>query len=558
MSLNLRTLEAKAVAIPARFFWGILAPTVLALSSSYAALVMRSANWAATQRLRAIYPDDETRTHILPHDGMPIRAFTAGAWERAQVLFGVGALLLLATWLLLGLALPAGRRELQALGTELRLAGSRAWQAWRALPVWQRRVFASNLLLLSGVRLYLGWTLMWNDDATSYDLFVRHGLVAVGAYYPLPNNHELSNLISLGFYQLYPGFWWSMRLPVLLTSTAGTVLLFLILVRRLGYWPALLAAGAASWLNPSLYYAAHGRGYWLLLLLTGLLFWALLALLDPPRAVARERAAWLLLVGAGVLGSYAVPTFAYVLFSAWSWLGWQALRRRQWALLGRAVLAGLLVLGGSAICYGPTLYVSGWRALVDNPYLYPQPLYQQPHTWQALPTYLWLLESYLGGQLHWGAFVPLLALSVFGWAAWQARAGHLPAAGQQQLQQVGWPALWFMGSAYVLLPVLRVLPPERTWLYKSWFCFVLLAVGLAQWSWPRARRWALGMVVGLFASYQVSALLLDHRGYWQYHANHSPGYKQPRAYEWFATHIDVPYPGGPVAPPATVLPKKAK
>jgi hypothetical protein len=62
------------------------------------------------------------------------------------------------------------------------------------------------MLLLTAVRLYLSWTLVWFDDATSYHLFVRHGLLAVGAYYPLPNNHELSNLISLGFYQVHPDF----------------------------------------------------------------------------------------------------------------------------------------------------------------------------------------------------------------------------------------------------------------------------------------------------------------------------------------------------------------
>jgi hypothetical protein len=91
-------------------FLGILAPLILALSSSYAALVMSSANWAMTQRLRAIYPDDETRNHFFPHDGMPIRSFTAVGWERAQLLFRVDALLLVAAWLL-GLALPAGRCE---------------------------------------------------------------------------------------------------------------------------------------------------------------------------------------------------------------------------------------------------------------------------------------------------------------------------------------------------------------------------------------------------------------------------------------------------------------
>jgi len=541
--------------VPVRFFLGILIPSILALSSSYAALVMASANWAAAVRLGAIYPDDTTRNHFFLHDGMPIRAFTAAAWERAQGLFGAGALLLVGTWLLLALVLPAGRRELRALATELRQMGGRTWQQWRALSVGQRRFFSGQLLLLTALRLYFSRTLMWYDDATSYDLFVQHGLLAVGAYYPLPNNHEFSNLISLGFYQFYPGFWWSMRLPVLLTSTAATGLLFLLALRRLGYWPALLAAGAASWLNQGLFYAAYGRGYWLALLLASLLFWALLALLDPPAAPARARVAWLVLVGAGVLGSYTVPTFVYVLVSTWSWLGWQALRRRRWALLQRGVMAGLLVGGGSLACYGPTLYVSGWRALAANPYLQPQG-FQQPLTWQGIPGYLWKLESYLGGQSHFGALTAGLAIGVFGWAAWQARVGKLPLAARQQVQQVGWPALWFMVSAYFLLPLLHVFPPERTWLYKAWFCFLLLAVGLATWSWTPVRRWALGVVCGVFALYQVRALLIDSRGYWRYLVTHATP-KQTGDYKWFETHLDVPYPGVRVAPvPAGATPLK--
>lgn len=461
---------------PIRYFWALLGIGILALSGSYATWVVTSASWAETQHLRAIYPDDDTVIHIFPHDGTSIRAFGPVAWQWAQGLFAAGTLLVVATWLVLALVVARGRTELRAVRDELRQVGQRAWQAWRQLPTKERRIFMGQLLLLTAVRLYLSWTLVWHDDATSYYLFVRHGLLAVGAYYPLPNNHELSNLLSLGFYQLHSGFWWSMRLPVLLISTVATWLLFRVLLGRLGYWPALLTTVATAWLRPSLYYAASGRGYWLVLLLTGLVFWALLGLLDPPSSAFRGRAKWLVLVGAGVLGSYAVPTFAYVLISAWSWLGGQAIRRRDWELLGQAVVAGLLVIAGAVVLYGPTLYVSGWPALLANPYLRPQHLFWQqfpvwPHaptyfsttaaTWPHFPSYLWTTESYLGGQPHLGALVGLLGLAAFGWAAWRAWTSGWSAATRQQVQQVGWPALWFALSPYLLLPVQQVLPPER-------------------------------------------------------------------------------------------------
>jgi len=528
-----------------RAFWAVIAASILATSSGYAALVITSANWAATQSLRTIYPNDETRIHFLAGDGMPIRSFTEPDWARAQVLFTTGALLLAGTWLLLGLARAGGREQLRLLGTELRQTTRSAWQAWRTLPAWQRRLFSGQLLLLSLVRLFLSWTLIWQDDATSYDLFVQHGLLAVGAYYPLPNNHELSNLLSLGFYRLHPAFWWSMRLPVLLVSFTGTILLFRVLLRRLGYWPAFFAAGATSWLEPSLFNAGSGRGYWLVLFFTALVFWSLLTLLDPPSPAQRARLAWLVLVTAGVLGSYTMPTFAFVLVSAWSWLGWQALYRRQWALLGAAVAAGLLALGGIVACYGPTLYVSGWQALVANPYVHFQAhnlARIQPLTWQGLPSYLWHIEGYLGGQFHLGGLVGLLALTSFGWTAWQAQAGRLPAAAQRQVQQVGWPALWFMLSIYLLLPAQQIFPPERSWLYKAWFGFIVLAVGLANQPWLRTWRLAVRASVLVFACYQVRAVLINNRGNWLFYT------KRQKEFKWLAEHRDLLYPGARVVP----------
>ena len=65
-----------------------------------------------------------------------------------------------------------------------------------------------------------------------------------------------------------------MRLPVLLTSLAGTLVLFAGLRRWVGVGVAAGAAGAFSWLQLSLYYAATGRGYWLVNLLTGIVFFA--------------------------------------------------------------------------------------------------------------------------------------------------------------------------------------------------------------------------------------------------------------------------------------------
>ncbi|QKG52507.1 hypothetical protein [Hymenobacter sp. BRD67] len=121
------------------------------------------------------------------------------------------------------------------------------------------------MLGLTALRLYHSFVIQPFDDATSYELFVREHLLVVSSVYPYPNNHVLSNLLSWAFYQVQPGFWWSMRLPVLLVSTTATVGWFLALLRRSSFGVALLAVGWFGLLSTGLYYAATGRGYWQLI-----------------------------------------------------------------------------------------------------------------------------------------------------------------------------------------------------------------------------------------------------------------------------------------------------
>ena len=249
----------------------------------YVALVFSTATWAEARALDAIFP----------YDGWHIQPFSAAAYWQLTLALSAAALVLVAAWL--GLAsTPGGRTQLAATAREVGAAARRLGAQWRVLPRRQRGLALGGLAALTLVRAYLSTGYRpYGDDAISYEFFVRHRLLAVAAYYPMPNNHILANTLSWGCYQLWPSFWASMRLPVLLTSTLGAGLLFGVLLRRVGFGSALLATGAFSWLQLGLFYASNGRGYWLVLLLAGVVFWGLLHLLDtaadaPPagRAVA--------------------------------------------------------------------------------------------------------------------------------------------------------------------------------------------------------------------------------------------------------------------------------
>ena len=494
---------AAGVPLSNRFFM-LLGLGVVAGCAGYAALVLQTATGAGAVALRGTYPYS-----------WPARAYTAADYlslRRGLALLAAGALLL-GGWLA---TRPRGRRELAALAGELAGAGRGLHRGWRALRPAQRRLAVGGLLLLTLLRGYLSLVAQPYDDATSYELFVREPLLTVSAVYGLPNNHVLSNTLAWLFYQAYPGFWWAMRLPVLLTSTLATAFWFLALLRRSSFVVALGAVGWFGLLSLSLYYAATGRGYWLLVGLGGVGFFALLEL-DAPRP-ARARAAWVAFVGAGILGLYTVPTHALFLVSAYAWLGLRASRLRASRRLLRLAALGSLTVFGTALLYAPLLLLSGPELLLHNSYVRVLPAAE---FWRAVPEALLVPHHLLNLPV-------VLLLLGGGWHLRQrARAGRLPARWPAIVLRLTGVSAWFFGLPYVLAAALRQLPPERTLFYKSQYLFLLAALlaerGIQQARTPQARRYVRwGLVAGtlLFAGSQLWQLqrqeLLWQRGWrWQ-------------------------------------------
>jgi hypothetical protein len=380
------------------------------------------------------------------------------------------------------------------LGNEWATAAHRAREAWQRLALGQRRSIIGGFLGLVVVRLLLTYWLTPEDDAYSYRLFVRQPLLLISSCYPIPNNHVLTNSISHVFYLVNPSFWWSMRLPVLLLGSVGTLGWYALLLVRTNFRVASLAVGLFSCLQLSLFNAAQGRGYWLLLALSGVGFDSLLTLSTS----GRRQLPWLALGLLGPLGLYAVPTFAYFLFSAYSWLaGWWLVRRawRSVAQLG-LLLGGTLLAAG--LLYAPILLVSGFDSLAHNQYV--RPVADVAAYSCTLPAELWVMEGRLTGEKHIGG---VLALAVMLGGAYLARRKWLEAG---QRVTIAWVlpllALWCLLSPYLLMVVQRVRAPERTLLYKSQFFFLLGALVLER---RLARRGASGL---RWPKYWLSLLLL--------------------------------------------------
>lgn len=479
-----------------RFFW-VVGLGVLAGCCAYAALVLNSATWAEARALDRIFPFYAWR----------IRPFTVAAYEDLRRGLGLAALAMGLAAAGLGWA-GRTRAELAALGREIRQGWRELAAGPRALTTRQRALVLGGLAVLTAVRLYFSIDNPEYDDAVSYEVFVSKGWLATSAYYPIPNNHVFSNAISLLFYQVSPGFWWSMRLPVLLLSTGATAYLFAALRLRAGFAVAALATGLFSWLQLSLYHAGVGRGYWLAIGLAGVVFFSTLRLAEAP--AGRNRAAWLGVLGASVLGGYTVPPFVYVVASSFSWLLLAFVGQRRWAHLGQAVAVGAVAGGAVAALYAPLLLVSGLNQLVGNGYVAALPA---GAFWAGLPAYIWHNEGFLAGQRTLGALITLPVLGLLAGLFHRARAGRLPADQTARLHRVGRPALWFVAFPYVLIGVQRVFPPERVLLYKAFFFFILLGL-VAQWVLTRepapAGRWAhraLVAFVVLFCGYETYSVV---------------------------------------------------
>lgn len=488
---------------------GLLIIWLLAACAGYAGCIMSTANvHEASSLAKSIRP------------AWSGQAAPIGFETLALLLLGLAAGLAgLGTWGTRAVARPRhepiGRRWPQA---------KQAWRrGWQLLSARQRQLALAAGLLLTALRLVVSVRLLTVDDSASYEFFVRKSLLTVSAYYPAPNNHVFSNTISWLLYQLYPGYWWSMRLPIWLLSTAATAGWFLGLLRRSNFRVAAIAALLFSLLESSLFYAAEGRGYALLLCLSSVGFFCVLALRQAPR----NSRAWVGLAVAGVMGLYTVPTFAYFLVAAYGWLGGNWLWRRQWQAVSYLAALGIATLAGATLLYVPLLWVSGAAALLNNTYV--QPL--GAAFWPALPAFVWELEGSLLGESHRGVLAAWHVGSVgavgvlagFGLLVRAARRGGLPPGQATYVLRLGVPALWFVVLPYALMLAQQVQAPTRTLWFKAAFMFVLVALetdwllrqprSLVRWLRPGLAvgmgAWAAIEVVQLYRSNELRLSYLD-------------------------------------------------
>jgi len=184
-----------------------------------------------------------------------------------------------------------------------------------------------------------------------------------------------------------------------------------------------------------------------------------------------------------------------------------ALGQRAWRWLGALAAAAALTLGATVLLYTPLLWFSGSRWLRHNQFV--RPLTSAGFWADAVATVR---------QPHHVVGVGLggVVLAAFGWLAYRAFTGRLPARQRLAVRQLGGVSVWLALVPYLLVIGQRAAPPERALLYKEQFLCVLAALVL-RYLWQRVavlpgrRRWRWGVLggVGLFVGSQLA--LTTHR-----------------------------------------------
>jgi hypothetical protein len=430
---------------------------------------------------------------------------------RYAVLRGVGGIFLLGSLLRLALSWRDCRRQMHGLMNDVRRGRRVIRVRWRGMSRGEAWLAVAWLSIILLVRYWFLRHSAFNpDELVSSDYFVQPGPRVAAGFYLLPNNHIFYNLLACiagqlpGAENLSPEL--LLRLPSFILGFVATVLTYICLTGITSFRVATLTIGLFQLLPEEVLYTVSARGYGLQMACIAAVFFAVVVLL---RGLAFRRLAWAVLVGASLAGFYSIPTFVYPFICLQAGLWGGLFLQRYWvAAVVQALVAGVGVVLLAIALYLPVGMLSGWAALVANPYV---AQLTTAHFWQYFgPYYLWGTVGALLGQP--AATVPLLLgllllgpLLVWRWA--------LPA----------WRPVVALGCAVVLglLPLLmvqRVFAPPRTVHYVGFFivilCTLLLEAVVRQLRLRAGWAWAAGAVIVLgYGSYrlpsQARGLLAD-------------------------------------------------
>lgn len=202
------------------------------------------------------------------------------------------------------------------------------------------------------------------DEAFSYFTFVENGLFITTTFYPEPNNHILYNLICIFFNQLLNNPMYVMRVPNLILYTILIYTTFTYILKYFNFTTAIIFVSIIGFSYSTSIYVVHGRGYELCSLLAVLSF-----IFTVKYNEYKSKNSLVNIIIFNCLGIFTIPIFIYITLGTTAYLTFYAITKKDKSLLINSLkIVGFTIIG-TTILYLPTILVSGFDSIINNPYL---------------------------------------------------------------------------------------------------------------------------------------------------------------------------------------------
>lgn len=333
----------------------------------------------------------------------------------------------------------------------------------KALWVRDGHVCALAAITLIGLalRIMLLFQPMRYDESYTYTNYVSAPLGTAVSRYNCPNNHIFHTLLVRESVAIFGDHPWAIRLPALIFGASMIPAAYLMAAEFFGLDVALVTAALTASSSALVEYSTNARGYTIVCVC-----FMLIVVIARHLTLQSTPARWYLFSIISAIGFYAIPVmlFPFGIVVAWIALDWRAkgdhARDPQlpaWLLRSFALTGGIVF-----VLYFPVLTNTGWRSLVANRFVTPQ-----PHFLRKLVEYsglTWALATRDLSQPVVLALVAGLCISIFAPRPSRDDARRLIAA----------VVLW---CSTVLL-AMRAVPDERAWLFTLPLGLALATNGL--------------------------------------------------------------------------------
>lgn len=304
------------------------------------------------------------------------------------------------------------------------------------------------------------------DEAVTWMEYASRPLPEALSLYDLPNNHLFHTLLAhLSTDVLGPGVR-TLRLPAYLAGVLTVPATWAVGRRLHGASAGLLAAALAAVSPVLVLFSTNARGYGMLVLA-----FLALALLASELRHRSSPLLWSAFAVTAALAGWTMPAALYPAVAAGIWIVWPA--RREEAVrplterLAGLATAGVGAAGLTALLYAPVLGRSGWRSVVANRFVAPDPVDE----------FVVEVPGFLTSVLReWAHGLPVWLVGLFGLGAAVAAVGR--GAEPEGRPPALLPAA-LVGSILVLLATRRA-PFARVWLHLLPAAAVFAAAGLAE------------------------------------------------------------------------------